>query len=109
MELPPWALVMGETPHDWLLPQCAAVVHHGGAGTVAAGLSAGCPTTVIYFFGDCPACWASLLSVCVLHLTEFTFQPLCSSDTHRAAARFAQHMHIPTRSADVCGETGRRR
>ncbi len=54
MELPPWALVIGEAPHDWLLPQCAAVVHHGGAGTVAAGLSAACPTTVIYFFGGCP-------------------------------------------------------
>jgi hypothetical protein len=28
-------------PHDWLLPQCSAVVHHGGAGTTAAGLKAG--------------------------------------------------------------------
>jgi sterol 3beta-glucosyltransferase len=24
-------------PHEWLFPQCAAVVHHGGAGTLAAG------------------------------------------------------------------------
>lgn len=28
-------------PHDWLFPCCAAVVHHGGAGTTAAGLKAG--------------------------------------------------------------------
>lgn len=41
-------------PHDWLFPQCAAVVHHGGAGTTAAGLKAGCPTTIIPFFGDQP-------------------------------------------------------
>ncbi|XP_020596431.1 sterol 3-beta-glucosyltransferase UGT80B1-like, partial [Phalaenopsis equestris] len=27
-------------------------VHHGGAGTTAAGLRAGCPTTVVPFFGD---------------------------------------------------------
>ena len=30
-------------PHDWLFTQCAAVVHHGGAGTTAAGLKAGAP------------------------------------------------------------------
>lgn len=41
-----------DCPHDWLFPQCTAVVHHGGAGTTAAGLRAGCPTTVVPFFGD---------------------------------------------------------
>ncbi|RDX81109.1 Sterol 3-beta-glucosyltransferase UGT80A2, partial [Mucuna pruriens] len=41
-------------PHDWLFPRCAAVVHHGGAGTTAAGLKAECPTTVVPFFGDQP-------------------------------------------------------
>jgi sterol 3beta-glucosyltransferase len=32
----------------------AAVVHHGGAGTTAAGLRAGRPTIVIPFFVDQP-------------------------------------------------------
>ncbi|KAK9110509.1 hypothetical protein Sjap_018569 [Stephania japonica] len=41
-----------DCPHDWLFPQCAAVVHHGGAGTTATGLRAGCPTTIVPFFGD---------------------------------------------------------
>ncbi|KAI3460471.1 hypothetical protein Pfo_017134 [Paulownia fortunei] len=41
-----------DCPHDWLFPQCSAVVHHGGAGTTAAGLKAGCPTTIIPFCGD---------------------------------------------------------
>ncbi|KAL3650081.1 hypothetical protein CASFOL_006484 [Castilleja foliolosa] len=41
-------------PHDWLFTRCAAVVHHGGAGTTAAGLKAACPTTVVPFFGDQP-------------------------------------------------------
>lgn len=31
-----------------------AVVHHGGAGTTAAGLRAGVPSVVIPFFGDQP-------------------------------------------------------
>ncbi|XP_068316834.1 sterol 3-beta-glucosyltransferase UGT80A2-like isoform X1 [Pyrus communis] len=41
-------------PHDWLFKRCSAVVHHGGAGTTAAGLKAACPTTIIPFFGDQP-------------------------------------------------------
>jgi sterol 3beta-glucosyltransferase len=32
----------------------AAVVHHGGAGTTAAGLHAGRPTVICPFFGDQP-------------------------------------------------------
>ncbi|XP_050937031.1 sterol 3-beta-glucosyltransferase UGT80A2-like isoform X3 [Cucumis melo] len=31
-----------------------SLVHHGGAGTTAAGLKAACPTTVVPFFGDQP-------------------------------------------------------
>lgn len=39
-------------PHDWLLPQVAAVVHHGGAGTTAAGIRAGIPSVLIPILGD---------------------------------------------------------
>lgn len=46
--------LLDNCPHDWLFPQCAAVVHHGGAGTTAAGLRAACPTTIVPFFGDQP-------------------------------------------------------
>ncbi|KAG0476923.1 hypothetical protein HPP92_013764 [Vanilla planifolia] len=44
--------LIDDCPHDWLFPRCNAVVHHGGAGTTAAGLRAGCPTTIVPFFGD---------------------------------------------------------
>ncbi|CAI9767439.1 unnamed protein product [Fraxinus pennsylvanica] len=46
--------LLDNCPHDWLFARCAAVVHHGGAGTTAAGLKAACPTTVVPFFGDQP-------------------------------------------------------
>ncbi|KAK9735783.1 hypothetical protein RND81_04G227400 [Saponaria officinalis] len=46
--------LLDNVPHDWLFLQCAAVVHHGGAGTTAAGLKAACPTTIVPFFGDQP-------------------------------------------------------
>ncbi|TKW03067.1 hypothetical protein SEVIR_7G038400v4 [Setaria viridis] len=32
--------LLDNCPHDWLFLQCKAVVHHGGAGTTAAGLKA---------------------------------------------------------------------
>ncbi len=53
-ELPPSVHLLEEAPHDWLFPQMAAVVHHGGAGTTAAGLRAGAPTVICPFFGDQP-------------------------------------------------------
>mmetsp|Transcript_42487 Transcript_42487/g.51559 ORF Transcript_42487/g.51559 Transcript_42487/m.51559 type:complete len:510 (-) Transcript_42487:482-2011(-) len=48
-----------EVAHDWLYPRCCLVVHHGGAGTTAAGLAAGTPAIVMpfgfdqSFMGDC--------------------------------------------------------
>jgi UDP:flavonoid glycosyltransferase YjiC (YdhE family) len=45
-------LYLDSVPHDWLLPRCKMVIHHGGAGTTAAGLRAGIPNIVIPFMGD---------------------------------------------------------
>ena len=45
-------LFLESAPHDWLFPRCRAVIHHGGAGTTAAGLRAGIPNIVIPFAGD---------------------------------------------------------
>jgi sterol 3beta-glucosyltransferase len=53
-ELPDTIVEIEKAPHDWLFPRVAAVVHHGGAGTTAAGLRAGCPTIICPFFGDQP-------------------------------------------------------
>ena len=41
-------------PHDWLFRHVAGVVHHGGAGTTAAGIQAGRPTLIVPFGGDQP-------------------------------------------------------
>jgi UDP:flavonoid glycosyltransferase YjiC (YdhE family) len=46
-ELPPHIFATGYTPHSWLFPQAAAVIHHGGAGTTAAVFRAGVPGVVI--------------------------------------------------------------
>ncbi len=52
--LPDTVFKIESAPHDWLFPQMAAVVHHGGAGTTAAGFRAGVPTIICPFFGDQP-------------------------------------------------------
>ena len=54
LDLPANFYALEAAPHAWLFPRMAAVVHHGGAGTTAAGLRAGVPAVVIPFFGDQP-------------------------------------------------------
>lgn len=48
----PLCFNVGSCPHDWLLPHCSAVIHHGGAGTTASGLEHGLPTFICPFFAD---------------------------------------------------------
>ncbi|MBK8783721.1 MAG: glycosyltransferase family 1 protein [Anaerolineales bacterium] len=50
--LPRNVFLIKNTPHRWLFPQMAAIVHHGGAGTTGAALSAGVPNVVVPHFGD---------------------------------------------------------
>ncbi|KAF2732692.1 UDP-Glycosyltransferase/glycogen phosphorylase [Polyplosphaeria fusca] len=52
--IPEGVFMLGNCPHDWLFKHVACVVHHGGAGTTAAGIAAGRPTVVVPFFGDQP-------------------------------------------------------
>lgn len=56
-DLPANIFVVGETPHDWLLPQCSLAVHHGGSGTTHSAARAGIPSVVVPFAGDQPF-WA---------------------------------------------------
>ena len=51
-DLPSNVLAIRSVPHSWLFPRMAAVVHHGGAGTTAAGLRAGVPSLIAPFMGD---------------------------------------------------------
>lgn len=53
--------MLGNCPHDWLFNRVSAVVHHGGAGTSAAGIKAGKPTVVVPFFGDQPF-WGAMIA-----------------------------------------------
>ncbi|MBA3872072.1 MAG: glycosyltransferase family 1 protein [Anaerolineae bacterium] len=53
-DLPSTIYLLKEAPHEWLFPRMSAVIHHGGAGTTAAGLLAGKPTVICPFIADQP-------------------------------------------------------
>ncbi len=50
--------VVGAVNYATIFPSCRAVVHHGGAGTTAAGLRAGVPTLVLYM-ADVQMIWGA--------------------------------------------------
>jgi sterol 3beta-glucosyltransferase len=53
-DLPETVFKVDSVLHNWLFPRVSAVVHHGGAGTTAAGLRAGRPTVICPFIVDQP-------------------------------------------------------
>ncbi|GAA1235417.1 glycosyltransferase [Kitasatospora nipponensis] len=72
-------LAVGDVPHDWLFPRAAAVVHHAGAGTTAAGLRAGVPAVPVPVMADQPF-WASRLHQLGVAPRPLPFQDL-TADT----------------------------
>ncbi|KAJ8426617.1 hypothetical protein Cgig2_011836 [Carnegiea gigantea] len=90
---------LDNVPHDWLFLQCSAVVHHGGAGTTAAGLKAACPTTIVPFFGDQPF-WgervhAKGIGPASIPIEEFCLEKLV------AAIRFMQNPKVKQRAVEL--------
>ncbi|MEO1286148.1 MAG: glycosyltransferase [Chloroflexota bacterium] len=53
-DLPDDIFLLDGASHDWLFPQMAGVIHHGGAGTTSAGIRAGVPSTIVWHMGDQP-------------------------------------------------------
>jgi len=96
---------VGPCPHDWLLPLTCAVVHHGGAGTTAAGLREGLPTLVCPFFAD-QFMWAEMVHRAgvgpkMVEVTKLTpeilaekFVELQEESTQKAAREMAKKMAL---------------
>ncbi|MFF3603860.1 glycosyltransferase [Streptomyces sp. NPDC002463] len=72
-------LAVGDVPHDWLFPRTAAVVHHAGAGTTAAGLRAGAPAVPVPVMYDQPF-WASRLHALGVAPRPVPFADLTAED-----------------------------
>jgi UDP:flavonoid glycosyltransferase YjiC (YdhE family) len=60
LRLPDGILPIDDVPFAWLFPRVAAAVHHGGAGTTGAAVTAGIPSVVVPFH-DVHPFWARRL------------------------------------------------
>jgi sterol 3beta-glucosyltransferase len=91
----PDAISIGAVPHEWLFPQMAAVVHHAGAGTAAAGLRAGVPTVSVPIYTDQPF-WAARITSLGAGPQPVPYKELTNE---RLAAAIMQATTIPAYAA----------
>ncbi|UCC11951.1 MAG: glycosyltransferase family 1 protein [candidate division WOR-3 bacterium] len=92
--------VTDHVPHDWLFPKVAAVVHHGGAGTTAAGLRAGVPSVILPFFADQPF-WGKRVAALGAGPSPIMQQDVTVTSLARAIVKATADPGIMERSANI--------
>ncbi|GAY17450.1 glycosyltransferase [Mycobacterium sp. shizuoka-1] len=65
----PQVRIVRDVNHSAVFPKCRAVVHHGGAGTTAAGLRAGMPTLILWISAEQPL-WATRITTLGVGVSE---------------------------------------
>jgi len=99
-DLPESVFMVGSIPHAWLFPRMAAIVHHGGAGTTAAALSAGVPSIVTPVMGD-QSFWARRVSELGVGLKSFPRRKLTVEGLSRAIETAVSDDTIRAKSATL--------
>jgi UDP:flavonoid glycosyltransferase YjiC (YdhE family) len=93
--------VVGAVNYAAIFPACRVVVHHGGAGTTAAGLRAGVPTLILWLGSDQPIWGARVkrLKVGTARCISTTTRESLVADLRRILAPeyFARAREIATR------------
>ncbi|KAI5459459.1 hypothetical protein BGZ63DRAFT_361259 [Mariannaea sp. PMI_226] len=91
--------LIGNVPHDWLFQRVSAVVHHGGAGTTAAGIAASRPTVVVPFFGDQPF-WGQMIARAGAGPTPVPFKDM-TAESLAASIKFALKTEVQEAVRDM--------
>jgi vancomycin aglycone glucosyltransferase len=113
--------VVGAVNHTAIFPACRAVVHHGGAGTTAAGVRAGIPTLILWFWLDQPMWGAAVKRLKVGSEREFMastldslvadlrsiLTPQCLARAHEVAAQMTKPAESVASAADLLEDTAR--
>ncbi|WP_445168167.1 glycosyltransferase [Mycolicibacterium sp. Dal123E01] len=100
--------------HAAVFPKCRAVVHHGGAGTTAAGLRAGMPTLVLWISAEQPL-WAKQVtklgvgtserfSITTPESIRAGLQTVLAPGYRQRAAEIAAEMTTPRQSVSVTAD-----
>ncbi|MDR3662110.1 MAG: glycosyltransferase [Mycobacterium sp.] len=115
--------LVGPVNHAAVFPLCRALVHHGGAGTTAAGLRAGVPTVVLWVSADQPV-WAGQVSKLKLGASRrfsrtnaaslkaalrTALEPDCAARVRAAADRMTRPADSVARTADLLEKAARAR
>ncbi|GII57685.1 glycosyl transferase [Planotetraspora thailandica] len=99
-------LGVGDVPHEWLFPRMAAVAHHAGSGTTAAGIRAGVPAVGLPVMGD-QRLWAGRLAALGVGPGAIPIRRLSAP---RLAAALSAAVADPShrrRAADLAERVGR--
>ena len=113
--------VVGAVNHAAILPACRAVVHHGGAGTTAAGMRAGIPTLILWSWLDQPIWAAAVKQLEVGSGRQFSattekslvadlrsiLTPQCATRAAEVAAQMTKPAESISSAADLVEETAR--
>ena len=114
--------LVGAVNHSKVFPACRAVVHHGGAGTVAASVRSGVPTVVLWVGADQPV-WASQINRLKVGVAQrfsrtserslakalrTALTPECRARARDAAARMTPPAQSATMAADLLESAARR-
>lgn len=87
-------------PYEWLFPRVKAVVHHGGAGTTGAALTAGVPSTVVPFLMDQPF-WGSRVAALGVGPTPIPRKKLTEDRLTAALGRMLSDEAMRARSSEL--------
>ncbi|MFG1811608.1 glycosyltransferase [Streptomyces sp. NPDC049040] len=91
-------ITVDSLPHGWLMPRTAAVVHHAGAGTTAAGLRAGVPAVPVPVMTDQPW-WAARLLQLGVAADAIPYRELTSARLADALIRATQDPEVARNAA----------
>jgi UDP:flavonoid glycosyltransferase YjiC (YdhE family) len=100
IDMPDTVFCLDSAPHEWLFPRMAAVVHHGGSGTTAAGLRAGVPTIIVPHLGD-QVFWGRRVSQLGVGPNPLPRPKLNAHDLADAMRRATSNATMRQRAADL--------
>jgi UDP:flavonoid glycosyltransferase YjiC (YdhE family) len=105
-QLPGHIYSLDHAPYDWLFPRVAAVIHHGGSGTTAAGLRAGVPGMITPFTFD-QSFWARRLADLGVGLDPIPFGKLSKANLSQSMIRLTGDDALKARATRLGQQIGK--